>query len=71
MNLPVSSHIMIESALVQEMTGLEDGEGEDKVESCARHESVRGSGGTASPILNLDTRWSERSASAFGHFTPR
>ena len=31
-NLPVSSHIMIETALVQEITGLEDGEGEDKVE---------------------------------------
>jgi len=31
MNFPVSSLIMIESALVQEMTGLEDGEGEDKL----------------------------------------
>ena len=71
MNLPFSSHIVIESALVQEMAELEDGEGGDKVESCARHESVWGSGGTASLILNLGTRWGERSASGFGRFTPR
>jgi len=43
MNLPVVSHIIIiESALVQEMTGLENGEGEDKVESCARQERYGG-----------------------------
>ena len=30
-----------------------------------------GSVGTASLILNLGTRWDERSASGFGRFTPR
>jgi hypothetical protein len=71
MNFPVSSHIVIESALVQDMTSLEDGEGEDKVESCARRESIWGSGGAASLILNLGTRWGERSTSGFGRFIPR
>ena len=71
MNFPVSSCIMIESALVREMTGLEDGEGEDKVESCARQKSIWTDGGTASRILNLGARWGERSASGFGRFTPR
>jgi len=60
---------MIESALVQEMTGLEDEEGEDKVESYARPESIWGSGGTGSLIHNLGSRWGERSASGFGRFT--
>jgi hypothetical protein len=62
MTLPVSSHIAIESALVQEMAGQEDEIGEGRVDTCARHESMWGNGGTASFILNLCTKWGELQA---------